>query len=274
MPCPRGAVAAAVLLLSGCVEAIALGTQCPGALDCVGDGPSPDSPGKPGSPLTAIDGAVVGPNGIDGGQQRPDDAGDLSDAAAAGPVPSGAPVVFPGLENGSFSVTRGGFGNLAYSPIEPIPLGVNLAEPWSACGFQVSVLASAESMRNSGTFDVLPTDGSGFVEANVGVPALQGLRQNPPVPIKQGVRYGFSIDVRAAVGADVTLELWGSFVDCVEGVKLADVGKLPEQWTRMCVSFESRTDLPQLLLKPSARGFGNGDSRVFFDNIRAVRSCP
>ncbi|MDB4990351.1 MAG: hypothetical protein JWN04_5529 [Myxococcaceae bacterium] len=282
MASPQGAVAVALLLLMGCSQAVELGSRCP-AVTSVDDvcQPAANAPSDTGAPLVSVDAAVAAPPSpptlLDGAATGPSDGGVVTtDANVKGPSHLDGSVhgILPALQNHSFELTRGSPGALAYSPIDPVPLGVNLAEPWSACGFGVSVLQNADSTRNSGANDVLPTNGPGFVEANLGVPALQGLRQTLSSPLKGDVRYSFMIDVRAAVGADVTLEVWGSFVDCVGAVRFTSVGKVPEYWQSVCVAFVPPMDVPALFLQPSLRSSDtNGDLRIFFDNIRSDPNC-
>ncbi|MDB4976629.1 MAG: hypothetical protein JWN48_4970 [Myxococcaceae bacterium] len=277
MAAPKGAGALALLLLTGCVEPVALGSQCAELAESC---PSTSGlrPADPGAPLLSLDATVVAPP-VD--IVRPDGAvlGPVLDGSVTLPpsMDGGTALrgLFPELRNPSLELTRGVPGNLAYSPLDPIPLGVNLAEPWSACGFGVSVLRSTDAARGSNLDDVKPTDGPGFVETNLGLPALQGLRQTLGSPMKKDVRYSFMVDVRAAVGADVTLEVWGSFVDCVGAVKLTDLGNVPEVWQTKCVAFVPPMDLPQLFLQPSVRSSDtNADLRMFFDNLRSDPRCP
>jgi hypothetical protein len=273
MPPRHSAAALAVLSLSGCIEEVALGSQCEEKTSC----PrvvSRDGGVIIGSPITLLDGSARGGAGRPG---QLDASTAVHDGAVglATPIDPNAPPTFPGLQNGTFSVTRGDFGSVAYAPIDPVQLGITLVEPWSACGFGVSVLATAESMRGSGQEDVLPSEGDSFVEAQLGSVAFRGLRQTLSEPLEPGVRYAFRLDARAAVNGGVTLEIWGSLVDCVGGEKLTDLGRLPEDhWQSLCVSFVPLMPATELLLQPVLRGpASNGDTRVFFDNVRADPSC-
>ena len=273
MPPRHAAAALAVLSLSGCIEEVALGSQCDEKSGCVSV-VSRDGGVSVGSPISALDGSAHD------GAERPGQ-GDATKAQRDGavmldtPIDPNAPPTFPGLQNGTFSVTRGDYGSVAYAPIDPVQLGITLVEPWSACGFGVSVLATAESMRGSGQEDVLPAEGDSFVEAQLGSVAFRGLRQTLSEPLQPGIRYAFRLDARAAVNSGVTLEIWGSLVDCVGGEKLTDLGRLPEDhWESLCVSFVPLMPATELLLQPVLRGIGsNGDTRVFFDNVRADPSC-
>lgn len=193
-----------------------------------------------------------------------------SDASSGEPDASmldggGEPPLFPALRNGSFELTRGRPGEIAYSPIDPIPLGTNLIEPWGACRIGFSALESDQS--------VLPRDGAVFVEADLSFIGVSGLRQTLATPMRAGTRYGFAIDVRASAGADLALQVSASQVDCVAGIKLAESARASNQgWQRVCLSFVPLIDTPQLLLQPVARGLETS-GRLYFDNLRADPTC-
>lgn len=265
-------------LLSGCLEAVALGSQCPARFDrCEPniDGPAGDPDGSrgPDIPSMGVDASFpdVRPPldaSLDATKGPLADA--ASDASSGEPDASmldggGEPPLFPALRNGSFELTRGRPGEIAYSPIDPIPLGTNLIEPWGACRIGFSALESDQS--------VLPRDGAVFVEADLSFIGVSGLRQTLATPMRAGTRYGFAIDVRASAGADLALQVSASQVDCVAGIKLAESARASNQgWQRVCLSFVPLIDTPQLLLQPVARGLETS-GRLYFDNLRADPTC-
>jgi hypothetical protein len=193
-----------------------------------------------------------------------------ADASGSGSVDAavadgGDPPLFPALRNGSFELTRGRSGEIAYSPIDPIPLGTNLIEPWGACRNGFSALENDQG--------VLPREGAVFVEADLSFIGVSGLRQTLTTPMRGGTRYGFAIDVRASAGAELALQVSASQVDCVGGVKLADSGRVSNQaWQRVCISFVPLIDTPQILLQPLARGLDT-NGRLYFDNLRNDPTC-
>ena len=272
-------------LFAGCHESVLLGSQCPEFVDrcdqiVVGPPGDPDAAGLDAAfPDGGIDSGVSGPL-LDGSlDATPGDAADATPPGRADAgldaalLDGGAGVLFPALRNGSFELTRGRPGDIAYSPIDPIPLGTNLIEPWGACRTGFSALESADSSPGSGRQDVLPREGAVFVQSEVAGIGTSGLRQTLETPMRGGLRYGFAIDVRASVGADLTLVISASQIDCVSGAKLADTGPISDQgWQRVCLSFVPLIDTPQLLLQPMARGL-DGSGRVFFDNLRSDPSC-
>lgn len=265
-------------LLSGCLEAVSLGSQCPARFDrCepIFEGPTggPDGSLGPAMPPLGLDAGVINVSPpLDGSLDAT--TGPLVDATSDAPssegsdaslVDGGEPPLFPALRNGSFELTRGRPGEIAYSPIDPIPLGTNLIEPWGACRIGFSALESSQG--------VLPRDGEVFVEADLSFIGVSGLRQTLAMPMRGGTRYGFAIDVRASVGADLALQVSASQVDCVAGVKLAESARVSTQgWQRVCLSFVPLIDTPQILLQPVARGLDTS-GRLYFDNLRADPTC-
>lgn len=272
-------VVALGVLLSGCLEAVSLGSECPARfsrcepnIEGPPDGPD-GSPRDASLPSMAMDAGFVDVRppldaSLDGASEPSVDAsGDASvgEPVDASALDGGAAPLFPELRNGSFELTRGRPGEIAYSPIDPIPLGTNLIEPWGACRIGFSALESSQG--------VLPRDGAVFVEADLSFIGVSGLRQTLVTPMRGGTRYGFAIDVRASAGADLALQVSASQVDCVAGVKLAESGRISTVgWQRVCLSFVPLIDTPQLLLQPVARGLDT-NGRLFFDNLRADPTC-
>src|ERR1700712_5437064 len=123
MPPRHAAAALAALSLSGCVEEVALGSQCDDKTSCTSAASAEGGVSSTGSHISALDGSMRG------GAVRP---GQLDATRAQGdgsvildtPLDPNAPPVFPGLQNGTFSVTRGDFGSVAYAPIDPVQLGI------------------------------------------------------------------------------------------------------------------------------------------------------
>jgi hypothetical protein len=255
---------------SACIEAVTIGREC---VVNLGLCEREDAP-PPSAPLDASLDAQTRVS--DASSYEEPDAGDAAGASADastvdGALPSAA--LFPGLRNGSFEVTRGQPGALAFEPVDSVPLGGTLADPWAACFFGFSALAISESTRGSGTQDVRPTEGAVLVEADVGVTGLSGLRQRLSAPLQVGQRYGFRIDVRATPDAAIELELWGAYFDCARDTKLAQVPLPGDGWSSVCVSFEASRDFSQLMLLPVNRGVPGGSPRAFLDNLRADPSC-
>jgi hypothetical protein len=265
------------VLLSGCIERVTLGSECEnGQTFCAPPIGAPPGMGNGAGlpPSLDSDSAVVTvPPPIDGGLVALDAGKPTTRSDAAEPI--AAPDVAELLRNSSFELTRGSFGPLAYSLIDPIPIGTNLAEPWGACRTGFYAVERAESVRGSGLEDVRPREGESFIEAELNFAGRNGLRQTLLTPLRAGTRYGFRIDVRASVDdGDRALEVWGAQLDCVMANKLAEVGPIgSEGWQSVCVSFVPTVDVPQLMLVPTARGLGTSIGRVFFDNLRADPSC-
>ncbi len=200
------------------------------------------------------------------------------DAGDAGILPITPDTPFPALENGSFAITRGVAGPLAYEPIDPLAIGTNLAEPWAACRPGFSVVESANASDGLPAVTVVSSDSTTFVEADLGVIDildLMGLRQALQTPLRAGERYALRVDVRASLGANATLELWASYVDCVPAIRLASVGAISDSdWRSVCLSFVAPMDIPELILAPSRLStVDNIAARVFFDNVRPGPDC-
>jgi hypothetical protein len=266
-------------LLSGCLEAVSLGSECPGRIErcdhkVEGPGDQPDGSRPPSMPpMGNIDSGMTN---MQPGTDASLDAGTgaMADGSAdaswseqpdADGLDGGETAQFPALRNGSFELTRGRPGDIAYSPIDPLPLGTNLVEPWGACRSGFSALESSQG--------VLPRDGAVFVEADLSFIGVSGLRQTLATPMRGGTRYGFAIDLRASTGAELTLQVSASQVDCVAGVKLAESGRVSDQdWQRVCISFVPAVDTPQLLLQPVALGLDTS-GRLYFDNLRDDPTC-
>jgi len=269
---------AAASLLASCVDRVALGSECStGVTFCVptdGELPGPDvNPGVPTDP-PLVDGSTIMDAGasIDAGGQVVDSSVEVDGSADDAAAPEPGPNISELIRNPSFELTRGTFGGIAYSPINPLPLGTNLIEPWGACRTGFNAVASAEAVRGSGINDVVPQNGASLIEVELTFGGRAGLRQTLATPLRAGTRYAFRIDVRASVDDDDRmLEFYSSQLDCVMGSKLTEVGPIgSEGWQSVCVSFVPPTDAPQLILVPTASGIGG---RLFLDNLRADPTC-
>ncbi len=294
-------VIGAAVLTVGCVESVPLGGECPGGLkSCPDQFTSPDDPARgpeaglgdtsslADAALDAWRGGLEAGNALDGeappvaqldaARAVDADVADAPEDTALGvdAWPSETSASFPALQNGSFTLTGGNPGELALAPIDPLAIGTNLADPWAACRTGFNVVEHADVVQGSGAAEVLPSDGATFVESNLGpidLIDLAGLRQTLQTPLRSAERYALRIDVRAAQGAHVTIELWSSFVDCLPAVKLADVGDIADSgWQSVCVSFVAPSDVPELILLPRERA-DSADPRVVFDTIRPGLDC-
>jgi len=272
-------IAVWLLPVAGCVESIPLGSECPERfahcaskdidIEDVRPNIKPDGsvrvPQRPMHPLdggSSLDGALVA-----------NDADTLSEDAASPPRDGGAE---PTIANGSFELTRGRPGLLAIEVLERFT--TTRVDPWRVCWLGFSVLTSASPVRG-GAPSIEPSDGASFIENELMFGPMRGaLAQTLARPLVRGERYGFRIDVRASQGADTTLELWGTSMDCMAHAKLADVGPVPTGgWESRCLSFVAPSDYTQVMLVPVGR---TGDriadrdgARVFFDNLRDDPSC-
>lgn len=266
------------------MDQVVLGSACPAdAALCTTDGAELPGNGSGSGDPTAD--SAMSPNGAanrDGGSVRADGgrpwyvppAGNAG-FADAGDALANADIT-ERMQNLSFELTRGSFGALAYSPVDPVPLGLNLVEPWGACRTGFNVVESAESVRGSNRKDVLPRSGESFIDADLSFsPGRSGLRQDLAYPLRAGTRYSFLIDVRVSSdNEDGTLEIWSSQLDCLPTNKLAEITPISSRdWQTVCVSFLAPTDVWQLVLVPNVRSLVATSGRLFFDNIHSDESC-
>lgn len=276
----RTELVALALLLGGCLDRVSLGTDCVQGMRCgplVGE--LPGTPGFPVQPGTPLDGSMM-PSTVDA--TLPSDAGTPDDAGASADATltldagdAGPELAFPALVNGSFEALRGDPGALAFSPLEPLPLGFTTSDSWGACRTGFSVLENAASTSEADLQDVSPSDGMYFLEVGGGVGSSTGLRQTLETPMRARTRYALRVDLRASAGAQVGLEIFGSQLDCVNGAKLAETVAVSDQgWQSFCLTFTPIIDTPQLVLVPASRGSGGGtNGRLFVDNLRRDPSC-
>lgn len=284
----HGFVGAGLLLVYGCVEGVPLGTECPeytSRCRVV----SPVSSGLPDAsraPRGRLDASTVAPDLLDAALAPTvpgdiaSDGGEPSASVLDAGADASAGALFPELRNGSFEPTQGRFGPLALpvlsaTPIAPL-VGSAQVEPWVACRMGFAVESGAESDRRTGASDVSPSDGRAFIEASASMNMQRGgLRQTLARPLRQGARYAFRIDLRASSHAEIALEVWGSFYDCLPMAKLAEVTTSKgDGWHSRCAPFTAPANLTQIVLVPTLRGGEAADSpRLFFDNVRADPEC-
>lgn len=253
---------ALLLLVAACVDDVTLGRECI-VLDLCRPPPS-----TPSDDVPVLDASVEPP--LDATAPVVDAA---REAAVLQPViDARVPTVNTSVDNGSFELTTGTGGTLAYESFL-YPLGTNFVAPWKACRYPLNAVLRADSVAGSGAGDVQPRAGDAFVEAEVNVGNNGGLQQQLSTPLEAGMRYAFRIDARTTAGAASTLELWGSNISCVPGSKLADFGALPESWASLCASFTAPERFTFLMVVAAPRGDVVGIPRVFYDDLRTDGSC-
>jgi hypothetical protein len=272
-----GAIVAASVALSGCIEIIGLGSECPPqVLRC------PDLPPFVAPSLDAA--VVVAPStkddddaGIDImlGNQR-DEALEARDASADGDVL--LPV--PALANWSFELTQGEPGDITAISL---PSFTSIA-PWFTCqpiggGTTPLTAVRAERELQANTIDPIgPTDRAAFTSIRyfaslVQVPLVQKLNE----PLRAGHPYAFSIDVRATGSvAHLSLQVRGAN-DCLSigsPELLAESDPVqPGDWQRICVAFTPLHDHAMLLLQVNSNP-QTSDDLLLLDNIGAALDCP
>jgi len=200
---------------------------------------------------------------------------ELGPAANVDAQPSAAPVLSAGgigdyIANGAFDLNRGIGGQLGFEATESVAVGLNIAAPWSACRLGFNGVSSAYAVRgDADSQEVRSSDGSTFIEANIGADDFSGLAQPLKQPFLQGKRYSFAVDLRASAGDQVALELWGSLITCIPAIKLVETRRVNDGWQRVCIAFDAPVDVAELVIKP----VGRAGSRAFFDNVRADPGC-
>lgn len=271
--------------LSGCIEAIPLGSECPSApgvcqpmgLDA-GRGASSTGPSTPPHDAAPADAArapieaAVPPE-----SDPPEDAG--------GP----RQLLLPALDNLSFEFTGSEPGDVTVigpnrSIIAPWytcqPIGGGKAGPLSAVRAERAVLiVDARDADASVAIDsIQPTDGDTFVSEQyfaglLSVPLVQQLAE----PLRAGEEYGFAIDVRATGPMPrLALSVYGADGGCLPSGNahlLAIVQ--PERvrkWQTVCVRFVAPLPHTHLFFSVTSDSLLNGD-RLFIDNIRQTAEC-
>jgi hypothetical protein len=274
-----------VALLTGCGQTVVLGSECPSepAMCLLGSAdldatPLPDDAGTAlpldgwaatdaQSPLDAmegLDGTLPGSGALDASlfsDAASDAASDASDA--------GSLAAFPMISNGSFEITRGGTGDIAFQPPGSPALGFTLIEPWQACRAGIQVLSTYPSDTGPA---VTAEEGNNFVLDQFAFGNPAGLSQQLGEPLKRGVPYAFAISLRVARESEpASLNVYGVSVQClVNATPLATSRIVTETtWQRVCIRFTPSFDQSAIMLGASA----NATARLLMDDLRYDPEC-
>ena len=263
----------------GCGQTVVLGSECPA------------------EPALCLRSELVPPDarapGLDDAGGTPSDANSLDDAEASdaevhdsalpdldadvlapdgGPAPNdaGALALFPALENGSFEITRGGVGDIAWQPPGSPALGFTRIEPWQACRSRLQVQAT----YGSGSAQATPVDQSYFVVDQFAMGNPVGLNQQLAEPMRKGQRYAFQIALRVAQPGDaVSLNVFGTNVQCLPNglAPLATSRVIVETtWQHICIQFTASETHLALMLGSSAELSG---AALLMDDLRYDPAC-
>lgn len=273
----RGVTLSASLALTGCIEVVGLGSECPPDVFRCPDLPPMDQP----SAEPHFDASVIVRPPID------DDAGDdvtlgnQDDALATRDASvDGALLPVPALANWSFELTQGQPGDVTTISL---PSFTAIA-PWFTCqpiGGGTTPLTAVRAeygLDPRALYPIGPTDLSTFTSiryfANVvQVPLVQKLSE----PLRAGHPYAFSIDVRATGSiAHLSLQVRGAN-DCLsigspELLAESDLVQ-PGGWQRICLAFTPINDHAMLLLQVNSNPQVS-DDLLLLDNIGAAVDCP
>jgi hypothetical protein len=247
---------AAGLLLTGCLETIPLGRECPDQLDSCVDADIPRTSRDP----TAQSSDDAGP--VDAGPTR--DA--RVDAAQDEPVAA----QFPALENSSFEEGDTQLGPVVSDEVLP---------PWRVCdvaSWRLTDFASVQRPSGNAELRVQPSDGMRFLETvvtNAGEPAL--IYQPLRAPLPRG-RYAMLVDVQAADDLGVTIALWSGPACALTRRLDVSARIVPGRWQQVCLTFEvtPSVSIDGLMLVASVGDVTMSGTRVYIDNVRADTDRP
>jgi len=264
----------ALVTLSGCVDAVALGTECPPlGSACLARRPRVQDDG--GSPDDMPVDSVVNPaTTLDAGQgPEPTDAkidGSSVDAATGG-------AAFPALRNGSLEITSTGIPASTGGVLSSLAVQ---AAPWTSCsapGFGPGCYPSADLRANfpvgapTAQEQLSPTDGKSLVNAS---PDGTALAQTLSEPLRAGTSYAFMVDLASTnLATDLSLEVLGGSSPCFSLQSLATAGPaIPGVWTSFCVRFTPDRDFASLALAAISPQASTG-TRLFIDHLRKDPRC-
>lgn len=271
-------------LLLGCSEIVVLGSECPEAPGSCPElnGGRPDAAAgrdaeverdaEPGldaqvEPDAAVDAAALDAMVTDA--SVPDGGRDAAVDAAVDAGPQLA--LFPMLQNGSFEITRGGTGDIAWQPPgAPAILGAQV-EPWTACR---SGLQAQAYYAPIGGVPASPVDGQHFIVDQLALGNPVGLNQVLSQPVRRGVTYAFSVALRVSrAGESASLNVFGTSVPCLPtGGPLATTRPITETtWQRICLRFTPVVDHAALMLAGSTEILSS--SALLMDDLRYDADC-
>ncbi len=266
--CARLRTVACLLLCAACMDAVALGSECP-PLGSACRARAPRARGA--GPGSDTDGAGNSGRLDDGG------AGGDGDGQVGLPTPDAGSSTFPALKNPSLEMTYLGPGGANGGVLSSFAV---LAIPWSSCsapGLGPGCYTTADLRANfpigAPTEDekLAPTDGMSLVNIS---PDGTALAQTLGEPLRAGVSYAFMVDLASARGAtDLSLEIQGGTGSCFSPEALTAVGPaIPGVWTSFCARFTPRKDYGSLVLSVSSTAASTG-TRLFIDNLRSDPRC-
>lgn len=260
-----------------------LGSECP---DAPGSCSEPDA-ARPvdatvgrdaqlGADAQVLEDAATDPAEAGGPDATTPDAGardaGQSDASVDAGVDAAVQLAaFPALQNGSFEITRGGTGDIAFQPPGSPALGFTVVEPWTSCR---QGLQAQSSYSPVGGVPATPVDGEHFVVDQLALGNPVGLNQVLSQPLKRGVSYAFSVALRVSrSGESASLNVFGTSVPCLpNGGPLATTRAITEtSWQRICVRFTPAQDHPALMLGGSTEILSS--SALLMDDLRFDADC-
>lgn len=270
-----------VCTVAGCGQTVVLGSECPTEPGtCVPSAIGLDAsiPVRDASVILPLDGEL--PSDALSSQDSDlaaalDAAGASTDATVAADsgldavVDSGSLALFPSISNGSFELTRGGTGDIAFQPPGSPALGLTLIEPWQACRAGLQVLATYPSETGPA---VTAHEGNNFVLDQFAFGNPAGLSQQLGEPLRRGVPYAFAISLRVARESEpASLNVYGVSVQClVNAVPLATSRVVSETtWQRVCIRFTPSFDQTAIMLGASS----NATARLLMDDLRYDPEC-
>lgn len=247
---------AAGLLLTGCLETIPLGRECPDQLDSCVDADIRTSK------------EPTGQANEDAG--LPVDAGSARDARVDAASDEPVAAQFPALENSSFEEGDTQLGPVVSDAVLP---------PWRVCdvaSWRLTDFATVPRPSGNAELRVQPSDGTRFLETvvtNADEPAL--IYQPLPMPLARG-RYAMLVDVQAADDLDVTLGLWSGPACALTRRLDVSARIVPGRWQQVCLAFEvtPSVSIDGLMLVASVGDVTMSGTRIYIDNVRPDTGRP